>query len=142
MKLDPETAEAFRSQCDEARSILMLAERRLNIYRAKKQRTKHVTAREGGTHDPSASIKPSELHTWLMDVQIAGKAIGKNAVFVMYARLCRARKSAGQSWSQIAHEIGLTTSDARMVFQIAVPLFLYELRRRGITSEYRTQIAA
>lgn len=134
--MDAEARELFRAQCDEVRSILLLAERRREVFLASRASAKLPNDDPKMSADSSRSSTPSDLHAWVMSVQVAATKVGKSGAFIMYARLCRRPRSAERSWENIAFETGMTAGDVRQMFTRAVPTFLEIFRAKGLTTRY------
>ena len=134
--MDAEARDLFRAQCDEVRSILLLAERRREAFLASRISAKLLTDDPRISTDSSQSSKPNDLHAWVMSVQLAASRVGKCGAFIMYARLCRRHRSAERSWETIAFETGMSVSDVKQVFIRAVPQFLAVFRAKGLTTKY------
>ena len=134
--MDAEAKELFRAQCDEARSILLLAERRREAFLASRTSAKLPSDAPRASADSSQASKPNDLHAWVMSVQVAAAKVGKSGAFIMYARLCRRPRSAERSWENIAFETGMAVSDVKQSFAHAVPTFLAVFHAKGLTSKY------
>lgn len=137
--MDAEARELFHAQCDEARSILLLAERRREAFLASRSSAKLPNDLPNGAADSSQSSKPNDLHAWVMSVQLAAAKVGKSGAFIMYARLCRRPRSAERSWENIAFETGMAVSDVKHAFARAVPAFLDVFHAKGLTTKYTTE---
>jgi len=134
--MDAEARDLFRAQCDEVRSILLLAERRRDVFLASRTSAKLPNDAPRVSADSSQSSVPSDLHAWVMSVQVAAAKVGKSGAFIMYARLCRRPRSAERSWENIAFETGMAVSDMKEVFTRAVPAFLDVFHAKGLTTKY------
>lgn len=134
--MDAEAKDLFRAQCDEARSILLLAERRREMFLASRTSAKLPNDTPHASADSSQSSKPNDLHAWVMSVQLAAAKVGKSGAFIMYARLCRRPRSAERSWENIAFESAMAVSDVKQVFTRAVPTFLDVFHAKGLTTKY------
>ena len=138
-RMDAEARDLFRAQCDEARSILLLAERRREAFLASRTSAKLPSDAPRASADSSRSSKPNDLHAWVMSVQLAAVKVGKSGAFIMYARLCRRPRSAERSWENIAFETGLAVSDVKQIFTRAVPAFLDAFHAKGLTTKYTAE---
>jgi hypothetical protein len=136
--MDADPREVFRQQCCEVRSILTLAERRKAAFEASRSAAKMPSGNPFTTNDVTRATTPSDLHAWIMTVQLAGRRVGRNASFIMYARLCRRQRSAESSWERIALEADMAVADVKQVFRLAVPAFLAVFEAKGMTTRYRT----
>ncbi len=137
--MDAEARELFRAQCDEVRSILLLAERRREAFLASRASAKLPNDAPRLSADSSRSSAPNDLHAWVMSVQVAATKVGKSGAFIMYARLCRRPRSAERSWENIAFEAGMAVSDVRQTFTRAVPTFLEVFRAKGLSTRYTAE---
>jgi len=137
--MDAEARELFKTQCNEVRSILLLAEQRQAAFLASRSSAKMPSGVPRIPTDTVRVTTPSDLHSWIMSVQIAARHVGRNGAFIMYARLCRRQRSAESSWDQIAYEADMAVADVKQAFQLAVPLFLRTLDKKGVTAKYAVE---
>jgi hypothetical protein len=86
--------------------------------------------------DVMAKTVPNDRDGWVISVAWALRAVGKRTAAVMLLRLVPAEKSSESSWQNVAKMTGLSQDDAKMVFKIGVPLFLAEIERRELETQY------
>lgn len=128
----------------EAREILRLYRRRLESQEAPSARSLLSLIEEmlrlgkypDASPDPD-SLRLTAVQQWLVNITWALKEIGPVSAFVMQARLTRSRVDS--SWPRIAGDleragVDLKEPEARELFRAAVPMFVYLLRKRGITT--------
>jgi len=135
-----EAQEVFRQQVREVRGILLLADQRKAAFEASRIAAKMPGPNQATTNDVTRATTPSDLHAWLMTVQLAAGRVGRRGTYVMYARLCRRARSAESSWEQIATEAGITIAEAKQVFHLAVPAFLAVCRAKGMTTKFAPRV--
>jgi len=90
---------------------------------------------------------PSPRLAWILSVGCVLNSLGREAAYILLARLGRRPKSLDHSWSQILSEMddlgmGKAEHEAKAIFRKAVPIFLLLLEVNGITRDYRDTMVA
>lgn len=138
-----------RADIERTRSLLRLAEGRLDLLRAKTAKAALGSSRLERMRlnlppipiDPIEATRPSDLHCWVLTIGAVLAHLGPRAAAVLCCRLIPRAKSAEAAWETVALRCEITVHEAKETFRAAVPAFLAAIDRRGVTDQYR-EIAA
>lgn len=97
--------------------------------------------------DPFRFTVPNDLQSWVLDVDLALHYIGFAPAYIVMARLTRRSKSSERSWETIVAELedldrDMSISDAKHIYENALPALATIFDVRGITTSYREDVAA
>lgn len=130
--MTPEEREHYSRKYSRAREVLC----RLKSCEAMKATTRAVGINQM-RHGPELHVRE-----WVTNVRWALTHCGLVGATVLVYRTTRQQKSQANSFVTIGRELGLSSAETELIFDIALAIFIDKLDTRRIPDSYRDEFAA
>ena len=139
--MDQSTKDEFAALENEARQyVLRMQDRREKFLATQARATIGIMIEHlqlGVSPGATGRAGISDMRAWQLTVQCSLQQLGERAARILVYRLGRRPKSSEASWERIASEVGLPVSETKSCYRFSVPLFVADIRRRGLGTDLR-----